>query len=280
MYKRQVYNPQTGKNESDVITPEKWDKVNSDSSLKLYDRLKQKAIDDNREFGYAIDPIYKLTDREQIKEVLKIRSLPTGDDTELKQINKAKNQWYRNFAEAETAYYKEIKAKGFEANEEYGPTKRKQEYIDTGSQYPQMSPLVNQYFDIKNKDANAGKEFYKNNRDQLAADFDANKKAAFEWTNNRRRIEGAQPIPWDVFQNVTFGYEDDESKVFKELGFKLGEFGSGSDKSYNAYKKAKSFSQPTIRIVAPKPGALKIPALKAKKQSYKVPKIVVKTSKA
>ena len=193
----------------------------------------------------------------------------------------AKNQWYRNFAEAETAYYKEIKAKGFEANEEYGPTKRKQEYIDTGSQYPQMSPLVNQYFDIKNKDANAGKEFYKANRDALAADFEANKKAAFEWTNNRRRIEGAQPIPWDVFQNVTFGYEDDESKVFKELGFKLGEFGSGgSSKGYNAYKKAKSFSQPTIRIAAPKPGALKIPALKAKKQSYKVPKIIVKTSKA
>ena len=275
-----TYNPATGKNESDVITPEKWDKVNSDKTLSLFERLREKAIDDNREFGYTIDPIYTLKDPQQIREILKIRSLPTGDDTELKQMNAAKHGWYRDFADKEKAYFEAIKSKNFEANDEYGPTERKKAYIDSGSQYPQHTDLVKQYFDTKEKNAEAGKQFYKNNRDQLAKDFESNKKAAFEWTNKRRALEGAQPLEWSAFNNVTFGYEDDESKVFKELGFKLGEFGSGSDKSYNAYKKAKSFSQPTIRIVAPKPGALKIPALKAKKQSYKVPKIVVKTSKA
>jgi len=276
-----VYNPATKKNESDVISPEKWDKVNSDQTLTLFERLRQKAIDDNREFGYEIDPIYKLTDKQQIKEILKIRSLPTGDDTELKQMNKAKHQWYRDFADAETKYYEAIKAKNFETSDDYGPTQRKKEYIESGSQYPQFSPLVKQYFDIKNKDANAGKEFYKANRDALAADFEANKKATFEWTNNRRRLEGVQPLTWEAFNNVTFGYEDDEAKVFKELGFKLGEFGSSNyDKSYNAYRKAKSFSQPTIRIASPKPGALKVPKGKLTKASYKVPKIIVRRSKA
>lgn len=275
-----VYNPATKKNESDVISPEKWDKVNSDQTLTLFERLRQKAIDDNREFGYEIDPIYKLTDKQQIKEILKIRSLPTGDDTELKQMNKAKHQWYRDFADAETKYYEAIKAKNFETSDDYGPTQRKKEYIESGSQYPQFSPLVKQYFDIKNKDANAGKEFYKANRDALANDFANNKKAVFEWTNNRRRLEGAQPLTWEAFNNVTFGYEDDESKVFKELGYKLGEFGSNYDKSYNAYRKAKSFSQPTIRIASPKPGALKVPKGKLTKASYKVPKIIVRRSKA
>ena len=275
-----TYNPATGKNESDVISPEKWDKVNSDTSLKLFERLREKAIDDNREFGYAIDPIYTLTDPQQIREILKIRSLPTGDDTELKQMNTAKHKWYRDFADKEKAYFETIKAKNFEESDEYGPTERKKAYIDSGSQYPQHTDLVKRYFDIKEKDANAGKEFYKNNRDQLAKDFDANKKAAFEWTNKRRALEGAQPLTWEAFNNVTFGYEDDEAKVFKQLGFKLGEFGSGSDKGYNAYRKAKSFSQPTIRIAAPKPGALKVPKPNVKKANYKVPKIVVRRSKA
>jgi len=266
---------------SNLVTPERWNIVRSNYERggKLYEFLKSEAYQQNKENGRPIDPIFTLPP-DKVREVLDIRTGKTGDKIEREEILRATTDWYAPYEKSESDYYKASKAFWDKQAREGGPKQNPRVEAYYNIEYPEQPQIIKDYYALKAKDPNAAKQYYKNNVNELSPAFEKYRSDRLGYINAKRAIEGAPPIDAKVFNNVTFGYEDDESKVFKQLGFKLGEFGSGSDKGYNAYRKAKSFSQPTIRITAPKPGALKVPKPNVKKANYKVPKIIVRRSKA
>lgn len=283
-----TYNESTKKRESDVITPEKWSKVYGDSSLKLYDYMKQMAEARNKQYGDPVDPLYKLTDKAKIKTVLELRSTFTGDDKEPKEILKARSPWFAQFQKDEANYYSSLGK--FEEDSDFGSSDRKKQYIELGKQNPgipdvskQKYPIISQYFDMKEKNPDAAKDFYKSNADALSAAFEKQKKDRWEWTNQMRSLEGAPSIPWEAFQNVTFGYEDDEEKVAKALYFK-GKSGSGYGKGGSnkvSMKNIYSYGSGLTPRKAKAQTVKKIAAPKVKVASSKTtkPKVTMKKSK-
>lgn len=244
-----VWNPDTKKYESDVITPEKWRNVLNDKSETNYNHLKEAAKEGNRDFGDPLDPIYSDKWSKYRREIMTMRSQDTGDDTEMKDIAFSTKPWYKEYHKDYIKYIKANLNREFDDNSNYGPSARVKEYWDLTSKNPGIPensekayPLINKYLTIKNGDEEKGikgdpdaaKSFYKTYADQLSADFDKQKKEKWEWTNKMRAIEGADPIDWATFQNVTFGYEDDERKVAQELYWKfkdgVGSGGSGGSK--------------------------------------------------
>lgn len=283
-----TYNESTKKRESDVITPEKWSKVYGDSSLKLYDYMKQMAEARNKQYGDPIDPLYKLTDKAKIKTVLELRSTFTGDDKEPKEILKARSPWFAQFQKDEANYYNSLGK--FEEDSEFGSSDRKKQYIELGKQNPgipdiskQKYPIISKYFDMKEKNPDAAKEFYKSNADALSTAFEQQKKDRWEWTNQMRSLEGAPAIPWEAFQNVTFGFESDEEKVYKQLKYGKGYGGYGKGGSRKVSMKAAETYGTELRAGATikKPTVKKIamPSSKPKTVTIAKPKVSMKKSK-
>lgn len=210
-----TFNKETGKRESDVITPEKWKYVESEKSGKLFDYLKKRAEQNNKNFGDAIDPIYTadLTEAQR-KEILNLRSSYTGDDKERKSML-YEQEWFNKFQAQMTDYYTKMNEQTFDESSDYGNTKRKAEYIALQTSMPQRDDLYKQYQAIrygdsktgKAGDEEAGKAFYKANADALNAANERYQKANFEWTNKMRVLEGTTPLTWESFTNDTYGYK-------------------------------------------------------------------------
>lgn len=205
---------ETGKKVSDLVTPERWKVVAADSSGRLYEFLKNEAVAQEKENGRPIDPLFQLAP-DQVKEVLELRSRPSGDDIEREEILRATQPWYAHFETDERAYY--------DANTKYWDSKG---ITDTQNErvkkygavpYPEQSDIMKQYYAVKAQDANAAKQFFKANANQLSSDFDSYRGKKLDYTNAKRQIEGFSPIEPRVFDNVTFGYEDDENDVMKTL---------------------------------------------------------------
>ena len=212
----------TGKKISDQISPEKWAKVSAEKSGRLFEFMKSQAVEANkRDKTQPIDPIYKLK-KDQAREVLRLRARPTGDDVEREQILRANTDWYPKLEKNERAYYKDL-SKYFD--------KLKKEGVDIDSslndrvkkynnvKYPAQPKLLKDYYRIKNKDQ--AKAYLKQfDKDWVSSQFDKDSDNRLEYVNAKRAIEGASPISKKEWDNVTFGYEDDESKVATKLYFK------------------------------------------------------------
>lgn len=277
---------------SDLVTPERWKIVNSDKSNRLYDFLKNEATTQNKENGKPIDPVFQFDNPQRVREVLELRSRPSGDDIEREEILRATTSWYKPFEQSERDYYKANTAWYDNRPKGENPAlenARPLEYRNIP--HPEQPPLYQKYLNIRygNKDegipANeqAGKDFFKANADTLSSLADNYKKARLEEINAKRKIEGFPPISQDTFNNVTFGYEDDERKVFNELKYGkgyggYGSGGSGGQQSAGSIYKyaidpeaAGSPRKPSISVKAP---AKK--SVKAKKRSQ--PKVSIKKS--
>ncbi|MGV9002401.1 MAG: hypothetical protein ACOH18_05615 [Candidatus Saccharimonadaceae bacterium] len=210
-----TFNKETGKRETDVITPEKWKYVESEKSGELFNYLKNRAEQNNKNFGDPIDPIYNadLTEAQR-REVLNLRSSYTGDDKERKSML-YEQEWYPKFAEKMSAYYDEMGKQTYAEDSDYGKTKRAQEYMDLSGKMPQKDDLYKQYTALrygdsktgKKGDEDAGKAFYKANADKLNAVNEKFQKESFEWTNKMRVLEGTTPLTWESFTNDTYGYK-------------------------------------------------------------------------
>lgn len=222
---------------NDIIQPEKWAIIKGDKSNRLFDQLKAEAIAANKKDPKKpIDPIYQLNSPERVREVIELRSRPTGDDIEREEILRATTGWYKNFEKAERAYY-DANSKYFEklpkGDNPPNENPRAKEYRTIP--HPEQSPLLQKYYQLRYGDQDkgiagneqAGKQFFKDNIDQLKQDTANYKSARLQEINAKRAIEGFSPISQDTFNNVTFGYEDDEKKVLRELQGKYG-FGYGS----------------------------------------------------
>lgn len=218
----------TGEKASPLVTPERWRIIQSDRTGRLYEFLKSEALTANKEDGKPVDPIYQIPDPKLVQTVLDIRSRPTGDDIETEERLRATSSWYTNFEKAERAYY-DANSKYFEGkgiSSEQNPRVKAYSEIP----YPEQSALVKQYYQIKEGNEQAGKDFFKANADALSADFDGYREKRLKYINAKRAIEGYPPITQDSFNNVTFGYEDDERKVYNELKYQKGYGGYGSGK--------------------------------------------------
>lgn len=218
---------QSGQKTSNLVSPERWAVVRSDASGRLYGFLRQEAELANKKDGKPIDPIFQLPTPEQQRQVMELRSRPTGDDIETEEILRATKPWYKEFEAAERDYY----AKNGEYFGKLGLPDTQNERVKAygAIKYPEQTKLIQRYYEIKSKDADAAKEYYRANRDKLSEDFDKYAAERLTYINAKREIEGFPPIDASVFNNVTFGYEDDERKVFNELaygrGFGFGGFG-------------------------------------------------------
>jgi hypothetical protein len=223
----------TDKKISPLVSPERWRVVNADQSGRLFGFLKSEAMAANKEDGRPVDPVYNLPTREQERLVLELRSRPSGDDIEAEEILRATQKWYTDFEKTEGAYYTD-NAKYWEGKGLGGDTQnaRVKEYGELyNKMYPKQSDLVQQYYKLKEKDPDKAKEFYKTNADSLSSDFSEYRKQRLDYINAKRKIEGYPPISANAFNNVTFGYEDDERKVYNQLKYGYGDsFGFGGGK--------------------------------------------------
>lgn len=282
------YNPETGKNESDVITPERWKMVQGEKSGELFKLLAEKAKITNKAFGTPYDPIYDLTDESKIKEVLALRSAFTGDDRERKATLR-KESWYAQFEEKMNEYYANMGERA--DNPDYGPTARAKEYFELSKNNPAFTvekpAIIQQYEKIRESgDEEARKAFYKNNADALNAAYTQRSNEQLAWTNKMRAIEGAEPISQEVWDNATYGYNDDEMSVAKRIaaenGMYLKQFG-GSGYGSNGgtfirngdFAEIKAAPKPTIskaksgtiKVIGKSPKKIKMVRNKSNRQS-------------
>lgn len=213
----------------DIISPERWSIIKGDTSGRLFNQLKAEAQYAAKNDKRPVDPIFELNSPERVKEVQELRSRPTGDDLEREEILRATTDWYSKFEQAERDYYA-ANDKHFAQFAATGDGPKQNPRVEAYSkvEHPQQTELVKAYYDLKAQDATAAKNFYKENADQLSADFAGYRDARLKEINAKRAIEGVSPIDPDTFNNVTFGYEEDEAKVARDLYFKGTGAGSGS----------------------------------------------------
>jgi len=259
----------TGKKISNILSPEKWRIISSNQDGRLFNFLREQSFRDYNGDKKPIDPIYQLTDQ-QSKVVMELRSRPTGEDIETTEILRATQPWYSQFERTQRDYYK--------ANSEYFNSKNLKndtmnERADAYSNvpYPEQTALMQKYYQIKVQDPNSAKQFFKANVDQLSNDFANYKNNKLGYINAKRSIEGYPPIDTKVYNNVTFGYEDDQQKVFNELKYGLGYGGGSKNKRF-----PKFYIPGGVKVS--KPGGLKVPQGRGRVTIKKPGKIIVKTT--
>lgn len=278
-----TYNPVTKKHETDVITPEKWKGIQADKSGKTFKQIQEAAKQRHRDFGDPLDPIFDDKWKANRTEIMTMRAQFTGDDTEMKDIARQTTKWYQPFQDEYIKYIQESLKRDFKASEDYGPNQRVQDYYKLTAENPSIPdnqkkayPLIDEYYAVKKADPEAGKQFFKDHLDTIKPMFEKQAKEKWEWTNKMRAIEGAKPIDWATFQNVTFGYEDDERKVAQDLYWKLKGDGSGYGKGGGSSSGDFSFpdaKNPKIAKPNIKVKKLETPNFKAKTKKLTVKSI-------
>jgi len=270
---------------SDLVSPERWSILKNDTSGRLYTQLKKEALADNQRDGKPVDPIYQLSNPDRVKEIIELRSRPTGDDIEREEILRATTNWYGPFEKAERDYYK-ANDKFYEGKGGSGPKKNPRVEAYQNIPFPEQSALVQRYYQVKESQGEqAGKDFFKANADQLSSDFDKYRSERLKSINAKRAIEGFAPISEDTFNNVTFGYEDDERKVFNELKYGKGYggkgygSGGGGSKASNPYKYEISLSSGKGSVAKPKVSVKSTKGKKAVAKKTQKPKVTIQKSK-
>lgn len=223
---------------SDLITPEKWDIINSDTSGRLFgfmksqeERLHQRSVEENSKDPNKkikpIDPIFQLPP-DQAKYVAELRSRPSGDDIEAQDILRATSDWYKNYEDKYHAYLTE-NSKYYDSQPKFKGAKdnpRVKEYDDSSVPIEQPE-IIKEYYKIKAADPEKAKEVYKANKDVLSKAFDSYAKARLDRINKLRKIEGYDPISIDTYKNKTFGFDvEDGSNSYGRYSRRGGSGGS------------------------------------------------------
>lgn len=224
----QIKNPTRGRKDntktSDLITPEKWDIINSDTSGRLFNFMKsqeqrlhdksfnESLIDPSKKVK-PIDPIYQLPP-EQAKQVAELRSRPSGDDIEAQDILRATSTWYAAYEDKYHDYLTKngeyYKSQGqFEGAAKDNP--RVKEYNDASVPVEQPA-IIKEYYKIKAADPERAKEVYKANKEALSAAFDSYASQRLDRINKMRKIEGYDPISLETYKNKTFGFDVNDDK--------------------------------------------------------------------
>jgi len=228
-------------NEYDTVSPEKWSKLtaNNRETQTAIEELKKRAIKNNKDFGDPIDPIFDLP-KDRQATIIALRGMKTGEDQEIKGMLK-NEQWYKEFNDKQTAYYDAKATRPYEGDMKQ--SQRVTDYYKRTGENPsipantaKLYPQIKEYYDIKAKDPDAAKQF--SNDNNLGEQFDKLNYDKWVWTNDMRYLEGGDPIAFKDWDNASFGFEDDEAKLARDLYFKNKE--NGTDYAYN---KSKSYSR-------------------------------------
>ena len=212
---------ETGRKVGDVITPEKWDIVNSDTSGRLFNFMKEQAIRQNQSDGKPIDPIFKLSPQ-QAKYVSELRSRPTGEDEEAKEILRATEPWYQQFEQAQNNFYK-AQSEYYKSKPSNDATMNERVKAYQEASMPVEQPeSIKQYYQIKANDPAAAKAFYTNNQEQLKTAFEKYNQDRLVRVNAMRRIEGYPPLSPEVYFNKSFGFDANYDQNQKRGGFSRG----------------------------------------------------------
>lgn len=214
---------------TDLVTPERWQLIQSDKSGKLMgflasqeQRVHDQSVIENQADPSKpikpVDPIYQLNPEQQ-RTVINIMSRPTGDDKEAEQILRATQPWFTQFENSRRDFYKQNQAYydsvDIESQSKQNP--RVEEYY--GIEYPEQQPLVKQYYQIMAEQGkDAAKEWGKTQGDALSEQFDADSAARLDYTNKKRKIEGYPPITPEVWNNDTYGFKPDSGKGYGSGG--------------------------------------------------------------
>ncbi len=282
----------TNKKSSALVKPEKWAVVKGETSGKLFKQLQREAMDDNKKDGKPIDPIYQLKDPARQKELVNLRATPPGEDIERQEILRATSNWFKPFEDAESKYYKDSSAYYDKLPKSKKPADQNDRVKAYGEvKYPEQTELVKGYYRAKAENPQKGKDYFKANANALSKDFSNYKAAKLDNINQKREILGLDPIKPDSFNNVTFGYEDDESKVAKSLSYKGagggyarggGRRGGGGSSEPDLGKSAASYAvslKSGGQLAKPKVTAKKRQAIKIAGKSSGKPKVAIKASK-
>lgn len=225
---------------NDLITPEKWDVINSDTSGRLFNFLKEQAIiqhersqDEARLNPGALvkplDPIYTLPE-EQVRYVAELRSRPSGDDIEAQEILRATTDWFPAYEERYWEYLNQNSAFFDSLPERTGGAKtnpRVEAYSEASVPVEQPA-IIKEYYQIKERDPELAKQVYRANKDALSAAFDQYAVDRLARINAQRAIEGYEPISLETFKNDTFGFDRDGSGG----GYGGGGGGGGGSREY------------------------------------------------
>lgn len=204
---------------------------------ELYDLTVKKKEKEAATSGKPIQPEFdNRLSKEFRKQLISNKSLAPGEDVEADQRMYQSSEWQE---------YQQLKKKYTEDAKRYYPDNGGDFTDETvarqNSDFPTKPPAKKAY-DEAYKAYAEGRGAKPEFTDAVAAAKEAYDNAKWKWTNIERRARGLPPISKEVWDNVTFGFQSDEEKVYKELkyGKGFGKFGYGSGKAKEP-KKAKLY---------------------------------------
>jgi len=202
---------------------------------RVYDLLLQKKIQDNQRDKTPIAPEFDTRlSNEFRRQLIANKAIAPGDDAETDAKIRTSSEW-DTYTQLKDQYGKDLKTK-------YGTADKK--FVDElvknpDKEYPKKGPAKAAY-DEAYKLYAAGRGAKPAFTDAVAADKDAYEENMRNWTNDARKTRGLPPIAKEVWDNVSFGFQSDEEKIYKELkygkgfgGFGFG--GSGGPKDQRQY---------------------------------------------
>lgn len=194
----------------------------------MYDLVKMRKEKDAARSGAPISPVFDNRLSEEFRrQLVANKAVAPGDNAELDQ---------RMYSHPEWEAYQRIQQEYKDKAAKYYPQSDDDDFTDelvksNNAKFPEKPPVKKAYDDAY-KAYNAGigpKPAFDDSIEAAKAEYET---AKWNWTNNERIKRGLPLIPKQIWDNVTFGFEDDEEKVYKELkyGKGYGGFGKGGRK--------------------------------------------------
>lgn len=256
---------------------DKWKEYTT--SPELYDLVKKDKERKFKKQGQPIQPEFdNRLSKEFRKQLINNKSQAPGEDVEADQ---------RLYTNPEWDLYDQIRKEYAVAAGQYYPERKDGTFTDElvkhqNSPFPDK-PAAKKAYDDAYSAYSKGQGPKPQYNDAVDAAKQQYSDAKFKWTNDERKARGLPPLSKDVWDNVTFGYQSDEEKVYKQLkyGKGYGGYGSGSggsgggSGSSDPYKYAVSLNQGSVG----KPKAFKVAkSKKIAKAKIKKPKVSIKKS--
>ena len=254
---------------------DKWKDYTANPNI--YSFMEQKKNEEAKR-GVPLQPEFdKRLSLEFRKQLINNKSLAPGEDVEADERMYSNPEWDK---------YQQVKKEYTEKAKKYYPEKDG-EFVDElvkhkTAEFPQK-PAAKVAYDTAYANYVAGKGAKPAFTDAVAQAKEEYTKAKLDWTNNERKARELPPINPDVWNNVTFGFESDEEKVYKQLKYGKGYGGYGKGGSRKVSMKAPETYGTELRAGATikKPTVKKIamPSSKRKAVAIAKPKVSIKKSK-
>lgn len=254
---------------------DKWKDYTANPNI--YSLMEQKKNEEAKR-GVPLQPEFdKRLSLEFRKQLINNKSLAPGEDVEADERMYSNPEWDK---------YQQIKKEYTEKAKKYYPEKDG-EFVDElvkhkTADFPQK-PAAKVAYDTAYANFVAGKGPKPAFTDAVAQAKEEYTKAKLDWTNNERKARDLPPINPDVWNNVTFGFESDEEKVYKQLKYGKGYGGYGKGGSRKVSMKAPETYGTELRAGATikKPTVKKIAMTSSKPKTVAIakPKVSMKKSK-